>query len=116
MKEFKVILMTALTGIALAPISMSQAAAISATVTTVKQALTAKDDTPVKLHGQVVKSIGDEKYQFRDKTGTITINVDDELWQGHPISPTTNIGLVGEVDIDFKPSKHVEIDVEQIQF
>lgn len=49
--------MTALTGIALAPISMSQAAAISATVTTVKQALTAKDDTPVKLHGQVVKSI-----------------------------------------------------------
>lgn len=74
MKAFKVILMTALTGIALAPISMSQAAAISATVTTVKQALTAKDDTPVKLHGQVVKSIGDEKYQFRDKTGTITIN------------------------------------------
>lgn len=116
MKTFKVILMTAITGIAIAHLSTSQAAAIPATVTTVKQALKAKDNTPVKLHGQVVKSIGDEKYQFRDKTGTIIINVDDELWQGHPISPTINVGLVGEVDIDFKPSKHVEIDVEQVQF
>lgn len=119
MKIFKVILMTAglaTAGMVMANIPLNHAATTPATVTTVKQALIAKDNTPVKLHGQVVKSLGDEKYQFRDKTGTITIDVDDELWQGHPISPTTNIGLVGEVDIDLKPLKRVEIDVEQVQF
>ena len=108
--------MTAITGIAIAHLSTSQAAAIPATVTTVKQALKAKDNTPVKLHGQVVKSLGDEKYQFRDKSGSITIDVDDELWQGRPVSANTNVTLIGEVDIDYKPLKRVEIDVDQVQF
>lgn len=39
---------------------VNQAAIAPATVTTVKQALASKDNTPVKLHGQVVKSLGDE--------------------------------------------------------
>ena len=78
--------------------------------------LTFKDNTPVKLQGQVVKSLGDEKYQFRDKTGVITVDIDDELWQGRPVSPTTYITLIGEVDIDYKPMKRVEIEADQIQF
>ncbi|SSQ44026.1 signal peptide [Acinetobacter baumannii] len=81
-----------------------------------KQALASKDNTPVKLHGQVVKSLGDEKYQFRDKSGNITIDVDDELWQGRPVSANKNVTLIGEVDIDYKPLKRVEIDVDQVQF
>lgn len=119
MNMLKVMLLTAgmaTAGIVVANTPVNQAAIAPATVTTVKQALTAKDSTPIKLHGQVVKSLGDEKYQFRDKTGSITVDVDDELWQGRPISPNTNVTLVGEVDIDYKPLKRVEIDVDQIQF
>jgi len=119
MKMLKAILMT--TGLIAASVAMAntpvnQAAIAPVTVTTVKHALTAKDNTLVKVHGQVVKSLGDEKYQFRDKTGSITIDVDDELWQGRPISPNTNVTLIGEVDIDYKPLKRVEIDVDQVQF
>ena len=119
MKMLKVILM--ITGLTVASVAMAntpvnQAAIAPVTLTTVKHALTAKDNTPVKLHGQVVKSLGDEKYQFRDKTGSITIDVDDELWQGRPISPNTNVTLIGEVDIDYKPLKRVEIEVDQVQF
>lgn len=87
-----------------------------AQVTTVKQALGMKDDSKVQLKGYVVKAVGDEKYQFRDSTGSITVEIDDELWQGKPISAKTPVTIIGEVDIDYKPAKRVEIDVEQLRF
>ena len=68
--------------------------------TTVKHALTLKNDTKVQLRGYVVKSIGDEKYQFRDTTGTMTVDIDDDLWNGKAISANTMVTLLGEVDID----------------
>ena len=82
----------------------------------VKQALSLADDTKVELKGYVVKSIGDEKYQFRDATGTITVDIDDDLWQGKPVSAKTPITLIGEVDVDYKPTKRVEIDVDAVKF
>lgn len=88
----------------------------TASVTTVKQALTARDDTRVQLKGYIVKALGDEKYQFRDSTGVITVDIDDELWQNRPISAKTPVTLIGEVDVDYKPAKRVEIDVDHIQF
>jgi len=87
-----------------------------AKTTTVKQALTMKDDSKVQLKGYVVKAVGDEKYQFRESTGTITVEIDDELWQGKPVSAKTPVVIIGEVDIDYKPAKRVEIDVDQVQF
>lgn len=87
-----------------------------ALATTVKQALTMKDDSNVQLKGYIVKAIGDEKYQFRDSTGTITVDIDDDLWNGKAISAKTPVVITGEVDIDYKPSKRVEIDVEQVRF
>ena len=82
----------------------------------VQQALGMKDDSMVPLKGYVVKAVGDEKYQFRDSTGSITVEIDDELWQGKPISAKTPVTIIGEVDIDYKPAKRVEIDVEQLRF
>lgn len=90
--------------------------AISPELVTVKQALTQKDDTHVRLRGQVIKSLGDEKYQFRDTTGTIIVDIDDQLWQGKPVSDKTTIIISGEVDIDYLPIKSTEIDVNSIQF
>lgn len=87
-----------------------------ATIKTVQQALSANDDAQVELRGNVVKSLGDEKYQFRDQTGSITVEIDHELWQAKPISANTPVTLIGEVDVDYKPTKRVEIDVKSIQF
>jgi len=83
---------------------------------TVKNALSAKDDTPVKLKGYIVKAIGDEKYRFKDRTGAITVDIDDDLLKGKSISAKTPVLLIGEVDIDPKKPKKIEIDVTQIQF
>lgn len=90
--------------------------AVAPTVTTVKQALSMKDDQKVQLRGYVVKSIGDEKYEFKDNTGSITVDIDDDLWQGKPVAANTAVTLIGEVDIDYKPMKRVEIEVDAVQF
>ena len=100
---------------ALANAAVNQAA-ITPTTTSVKHVLTLKDDSKVQLKGYVVKAVGDEKYQFRDKTGTIIVDIDDELWQGKPINATTPVTLIGEVDIDYRPAKRVEIDIDAVQF
>ncbi len=83
---------------------------------TVKQALTLKDDSKVELKGHVVKALGDEKYEFRDSTGSITVEIDDKLWHGKKVSAKTPVTLSGEVDIDYKPAKHVSIDVDTLKF
>lgn len=114
----KTALITSLVGVstfALANAAVNQAA-ITPTTTSVKHALTLKDDSKVQLKGYVVKAVGDEKYQFRDKTGTIIVDIDDELWQGKSINATTPVTLIGEVDIDYRPAKRVEIDVDTVQF
>lgn len=83
---------------------------------TVKQALTLKDDSKVELKGHVVKALGDEKYEFRDSTGSMTVEIDDKLWHGKKVSAKTPVTLSGEVDIDYKPAKHVSIDVDALKF
>jgi uncharacterized protein (TIGR00156 family) len=114
----KTILTTSLIGLtsfATANTAVNQSA-LTPSLTTVKQALTLKDDTKVQLRGNVVKAIGDEKYQFRDSTGSITVDIDDEFWQGKPIAANATVTLFGEVDIDYKPTKRVEIDVDAVNF
>ena len=90
--------------------------AIAPVTTTVKHALTLRDDAKVQLKGYIVKAVGDEKYQFRDQTGTMTVDIDDDLWRGKAISAKTPVTIIGEVDIDYKPTKRVEIDVDQVNF
>ncbi len=38
------------------------------------------------------------------------------LWNGKAISAKTPVTLIGEVDIDHKPAKRIEIDVDQVHF
>lgn len=104
------------TTFAVANTAVNQNAITPTATSTVKQALTMKDDSKVQLKGYIVKATGDEKYQFRDSTGSITVDVDDELWNGKAISAKTPVVIIGEVDIDYKPTKRVEIDVDQVQF
>lgn len=77
---------------------------------TVKQALDQRDDSIVVLTGKIVNSLGDEKYTFRDDTGDVIIEIDDEDWGGIKVTPENTIEIVGEVDKEFmKPTK---IDVK----
>lgn len=78
---------------------------------TVKQALSFSDDTPVVLIGKIERSLGDEKYLFTDKSGSVTVEIDNDDWRGITVTPNDTIIIEGEVDKDFFKT---EIDVERV--
>ena len=77
----------------------------------VAEALKLNDDTPVVLVGQIEKSLGDEKYLFKDASGSVTVEIDNENWRGVTVTPKDTIVIQGEIDKDFFKT---EIDVDSV--
>ena len=82
-------------------------------VTTVAAAKDASDDTPVVLQGYVTKKLdNDDKYEFKDSSGTITVEIDDENLPPVPFNEKTLVKLTGEVE---KGLMKREIDVDLVE-
>ncbi len=81
-------------------------------VTTVAQAKELKDDAWVILEGCIVKKVGDERYEFRDNSGTIVTDIDDSVWAGQNVSPKDKVRIEGEIDKDLSS---VEVDVKALK-
>jgi uncharacterized protein (TIGR00156 family) len=84
----------------------------SVKVTTVEDAKTLRDDSPVILRGKIEQFIGDEKYTFTDETGSITIEIDKKRWGSLTVNETDRVEISGEIDRD---GKKTEIEVETIK-
>lgn len=78
---------------------------------TVAEAKKLKDDAPVVLMGKIEKSLGGEKYTFRDATDSVTVEIDDEDWAGIIVGPNDLVEIHGEVDKSFSS---FEIDVDKV--
>lgn len=83
------------------------------TVTSVSQVHKARDYAPVSISGNIVSCHDDDDCTFKDKTGTIHIDVEDGAWNGQNITPKQRVRITGRVDID-DDSGHRSIDVYQI--
>lgn len=83
----------------------------SQSVKTVAQAKRAYDDTYVVLRGNITGKVGEEKYTFKDSTGSIRVEIDDDIWGGLNVNSATKVTLHGKVDHD---DGRVEIDVKRI--
>lgn len=57
-----------------------------------------KEGTQVRLEGEVVQSLGDERYLLRDRKGQIEIELDDDLTADRPLKAGTQLSFSGEVD------------------
>ena len=84
----------------------------SSSITTVAQALKMKDDTPAVLRGNIVKMVKHEKYLFKDATGEIVVEIDDDDWGGVTVGPNDTVELIGEIDKDFNK---IEFDVDIVK-
>ena len=80
-------------------------------VITVEEAKNMNDDAYVILQGYITDRNGDEKYVFQDKTGSITVEIDDDDWDGVDVSPADLVEIQGEID---KGWTAVEIDIDTI--
>lgn len=78
---------------------------------TVAEALKMNDDTPVVLVGKIEKNLGNEKYQFSDKTGSIVVEIDDEDWRGQVVKPENTVEIRGEIDKELLGTPEVDVDV-----
>lgn len=82
------------------------------TVAAVKEAGLFSDDTPVTLTGHITAAVGHEMYAFRDQTGTINVEIDDDIWHGLQVTPQTKVMIHGEIDRELNS---VKVDVDFIR-
>lgn len=79
-------------------------------VITIQEALKLSDNTRVTLQGQIVNKLGDEKYTFKDATGEVVIEIDDEDWKGINVTPENTLIISGEIDKEVFEATKVDVD------
>lgn len=84
----------------------------AAAIENVAAAHKAADDTPVVLQGHIMQRLKGEKYEFRDDTGSINVEIDDEDWPAVAINEKTRVKLSGEVD---RGLMEREVDVDFVE-
>ncbi|PKG55154.1 hypothetical protein CXF83_02415 [Shewanella sp. Choline-02u-19] len=85
---------------------------VASHATTAADAAKAKDDTPIELTGYLVKSLGDEKYLFRDQSGEVEVEIDNALWREIEVTSDTKVTLIGEVDDEWNG---IEIEIDSMR-
>lgn len=98
-------------GLAVAGVAHAQYAgpADDNVIQSVQAALDAKrDDLPVRLTGHVVRQINEERYVFRDDTGEIEIDIDDDLVLPR-FDDKVRVEIIGEVDRNRLSANEIEV-------
>lgn len=83
----------------------------NANLTTAVKAKDLKDNSWVKLRGNIVERLSDDRYLFRDASGTVEVEIDTKHWNGQTVSPQDQVEIQGKVDKDWN---EFEIEVKQI--
>lgn len=79
---------------------------------TAAEAAALPDDTRVVVVGSIVRALGDEEYEFRDDTGVLRVEIDDDDWDGLRVTPGDRLALEGEIEQD---SDGPELDVDEVR-
>lgn len=83
----------------------------SVSPTTAAKAKDLKDDSWVKLRGNITERLSDDRYVFRDASGTVKVEIDQKRWNGQNVTPQDQVEIQGKVDKDWN---EFEIEVKQI--
>ncbi|GAA5632100.1 uncharacterized protein HI_1709 [Acinetobacter calcoaceticus] len=82
-------------------------------VVTVSQVAKLADETGITLTGQITKHLKGDHYEFKDKSGTIGVEIDDDIWRQANLKVGDQVRLIGEVDTHrYKPT---DIEVVKIE-
>ena len=68
-----------------------------------------KDDQLATLEGYIVQQVKHEKYMFRDSTGEMLVEIDDEVFKGQRVDPKTKVRIDGELERDFMEKDKVDV-------
>ena len=70
------------------------------------------DDTKVSLKGRILSHLNRDYYYFGDQTGTLLIELEDEVLPPQPFNEQTVVILYGEIEAGW--FERVKLDVERI--
>ena len=85
-------------------------------VATVQQVAKMPDETAVTLTGQITKHLKSDHYEFKDRSGSIGVEIDEDLWRAAALKVGDHVRLVGEVDTHrHKPTDIEVVKIEKIQ-
>lgn len=92
------------------------AAPAAGSVTTAAQAAQAPDDTQVVLEGMLVRQIRGDRYEFRDASGAITVEIEDEDWPNRQpvLERRLRLRLHGEVERK-RIRRIIEVEVNRVE-
>ena len=84
----------------------------SHTTITVKASQSLPDDSHVFLEGYLIKQIKHEHYLFKDHSGEIVVEIDDEDFRGITVASDTKIRIAAKVDKDWNS---LTLDVDYLE-
>ena len=72
----------------------------------------AYDDVPCILEGHLVEKLPQRKdrYVFRDESGSVVVEIEDETFGHLTVTPQTRIRIVGQVEWSSKRPNEVEVE------
>ena len=83
---------------------------------TVKQALSAKDNSMISLVGNITQQVDGDEYLFTDGTEQIKLEIKNRVWNGLNVGPQDKIRVYGKLDNDaFEKAELEVISVEKTQ-
>ena len=68
------------------------------------------DDHEIAFEGHITKRIGHDKYLFRDKTGSIRLEIDAGVFPADDINDKTRVKIYGEIDSKVLDNPMVDVD------
>lgn len=81
-------------------------------LTSVRQVLARPvDGVAVVLRGQLVRQLSADKYIFSDGKQEIRVDIDRELFMAQPITASSTVEIVGEVEKDYLESPEIDVDL-----
>ncbi len=71
------------------------------------------DDAEVVIQGVIVQNLGDDNYLVKDDSGTVNIEIDEDLVDGNTITPEAEVLITATVD---KDGDITSLEAEEVQF
>ena len=78
----------------------------------IAEALKMNDDSYVTVKGNIVKKLSDDRYMFKDSTGSMTVEIDDDRWGGVSAGTKDVLELSGEIE---KKNNYTRLDVDSLK-
>ena len=75
----------------------------------VKQALSAADNSMITLVGNITQQIDDDEFWFTDGTGQIKVEIERHVWNGLNIGPNDKVRISGILDNEIFDRADIEV-------